>query len=81
MSTSTPVVHNGRAYVGVSGAAQFEPYGGHSITVIDLKSFSIAYRCPTKGYPQTSGLLTKAYEKTGLVYVYFLETCRQATCA
>lgn len=73
MSTSTPVVHNGRAYVGVSGAAQFEPYGGHSITVIDLKSFSIAYRCPTKGYPQTSGLLTKAYEKTGLVYVYFLE--------
>lgn len=73
MSTSTPVVYNGRAYVGVSGAAQFEPYGGHSITVIDLKSFSIAYRCPTKGYPQTSGLLTKAYEKTGLVYVYFLE--------
>lgn len=73
MSTSTPVVYNGRAYVGYSGAAQFQAYSGHGIAVIDLKSWSIAYTCPTKGYPQTSGLLTTAYENTGLVYIYFFE--------
>lgn len=73
MSTSTPVVYNGRAYVGFSGAAQFQAYSGHGIAVIDLASWSIAYTCPTKGYPQTSGLLTTAYENTGLVYIYFFE--------
>lgn len=73
MSTSTPVVYNGRAYVGFSGAAQFQAYSGHGIAVIDLASWSIAYICPTKGYPQTSGLLTTAYENTGLVYIYFFE--------
>ena len=73
MSTSTPVVYNGRAYVGVSGVGQFSAYSGHCIAVIDLLSWSIAYTCPTKGYPQTSGLLTNAYENTGLVYIYFFE--------
>lgn len=63
MSTSTPVVYNGRAYVGVSGSSQFDAYSGHNITVIDLDgAMSIAYRVPTKGYPQASGLLTTAYE-------------------
>lgn len=71
MSTSSPVVYNGRAYVGVSGASQFGQYSGHNITVIDLASQSIAYRVPTQGYPQTSGLLTHAYE--GGVYVYFFD--------
>ncbi len=74
MSTSTPVVYNGRAYVGVSGAGQFVQYGGHSITVIDLNKKAIAYRADTQGYPQTSGLLTTAYEKdTGYVYIYFFD--------
>lgn len=73
MSTSTPVVYNGRAYVGFSGRAQFQAYSGHGIAVIDLASWTIAYTCPTKGYPQTSGLLTTAYENTGLVYIYFFE--------
>ena len=74
MSTSTPVVYNGRAYVGVSGTSQFAAYSGHNITVIDLNSWSIAYTCATQGYPQTSGLLTTAYEKeTGYVYVYFVD--------
>lgn len=73
MSTSTPVVYNGRAYVGVSGTGQFSAYSGHNITVIDLASWTIAYTCPTKGYPQTSGLLTTAYENTGLVYIYFFD--------
>lgn len=74
MSTSTPVIYNGRAYIGVSGTSQFGNYSGHNISVIDLNSFSIAYTVPTMGYPQTSGLLTTAYEETdGYVYVYFID--------
>ena len=72
MSTSTPVVYGGRAYLGVSGAGQFSSYSGHNITVIDVGARSIAYRVDTQGYPQTSGLLTTAYEQeSGCVYVYF----------
>ncbi len=74
MSTSTPVVHNGRAYIGVSGQQQFTAYSGHNITVIDLNSWKIAYRVETMGYPQTSGLLTTAYEQEdGYTYVYFFD--------
>ena len=74
MSTSTPVIYQGRAYLGVSGASQFGAYSGHNITVVDLATFTIAYSVPTKGYPQTSGLLTSAYEDDeGYVYVYFFD--------
>ena len=74
MSTCSPVVYNGRAYVGVSGAGQFTAYSGHNITVVDIPSRSIAYSVPTQGYPQTSGLLTTAYEaESGYVYVYFFD--------
>lgn len=72
MSTSTPVVYNGRAYIGVSGTGQFTQYSGHNITVIDLPTFAIAYRVETQGYPQTSGMLTTAYED-GYAYVYFFD--------
>lgn len=71
MSTCSPVVYNGRAYVGASGSGQFSPYSGHNITVIDLNKKSIAYRANTQGYPQTSGLLTKAYGD--FVYIYFFD--------
>ena len=74
MSTSTPVIYNGRAYIGVSGISQFGNFSGHNMTVIDLETFSIAYTVSTMGYPQTSGLLTTAYVKeTGDVYVYFFD--------
>ena len=75
-STSTPVVANGRAYVGVQGAGQFTQYSGHRIAVIDLEQEApqIAYTVPTQGYPQTSGLLTTAYaSKDGCNYVYFID--------
>ncbi len=73
MSTCTPVVYNGRAYVGVSGTSQFGMYSGHNITVLDLTEWEIAYTVPVKGYPQTSGLLTNGYEdEDGYVYVYFI---------
>ena len=74
MSTSTPTVYNGRAYIGVSGVGQFAAYSGHNITVIDIASWEIAYNVPTQGYPQTTGTLTTAYEEeTGYVYVYFFD--------
>lgn len=74
MSTCSPSVYNGRAYVGVSGAGQFAAYSGHNISVIDLTKKKIAYSVPTQGYPQTSGLLTTAYEdSSGYVYVYFFD--------
>ena len=74
MSTCTPTVYNGRAYVGVSGTSQFGAYSGHNITVIDLESMSIAYTVRTKGYPQTSGVLTTAYAgDDDTVYVYFFD--------
>ena len=74
MSTCTPVIYGSRAYIGVSGVGQFTAYSGHNITVIDLNTWKIAYSVPTQGYPQTSGLLTTAYEEeTGYVYVYFFD--------
>ena len=74
MSTCSPVVYNGRAYVGVFGSSQFGAYSGHNITVVDMDARSIAYSVQTQGYPQTSGLLTTAYEsESGYVYVYFFD--------
>ena len=72
MSTSTPVVCNGRSYVCVAGTeGQFTPYGGHHIAVIDLTDWKIAYTAQTQGYPQTSGLMTTGYDDG--VYVYFMD--------
>ena len=73
-STSSPVVYNGRAYVGVAGTGQFAACSGHSIHVIDLERRSVAYTAETQGYPQTSGLLTHGYEdESGYVYIYFFD--------
>ena len=72
MSTSTPVVYNNRAYVGVSGDGQFTAYSGHHIAVLDLNSWSAAYTATTQGYPQTSGLLSTNTED-GSVNVYFMD--------
>ena len=71
MSTSTPVVYNSRAYVGVSGTGQFDQYSGHHIAVLDLTSWTVAYTATTQGYPQTSGLVTTGYGDG--VYVYFMD--------
>lgn len=74
MSTCTPTIYNGRAYVGVSGTSQFGAYTGHNITVIDIANWELAYTVRTQGYPQTSGILTTAYEaESGCVYVYFFD--------
>ncbi len=74
MSTSTPTIYGNRVYIGVCGTSQFGPYSGHNITVLDLKNWGIAYQVRTMGYPQTSGLLTTAYEKSeGVAYIYFFD--------
>ena len=74
MSTCTPTIYNGRAYVGVSGTSQFGAYSGHNLTVIDLNTMAVVYSVPTQGYPQTSGILTTAYDEgDGTVYVYFFD--------
>lgn len=74
MSTSTPTVYNGRAYVGVAGYSQYGQYTGHRIAVLDLSGMKVAYYVPTQGYPQTSGILTRAYDEgDGTVYVYFFD--------
>ena len=74
MSTSTPVVYQGRGYVGVAGTSQFGAYSGHHIAVLDLNDWTVAYTAATQGYPQTSGMLTTAYaQEDGYVYVYFMD--------
>lgn len=74
-STSTPVVHNGKAYVGVSGANQFGTEG-HAVKVVNLESGTINYEVPMNGYPQCTLLLSDAYEEeTGKVYLYATENC------
>ncbi len=79
--TSTPVVYNGRAYLGVCGdGGQFDPKGGHSFAVVDSESMTKLYDLPISGYPQASALLSTAYENEdfdgdgkadGRVYLYF----------
>ena len=71
MSTSTPVVYNGRAYVGVAGTSQFGENAGHNVSVIDLDTWTVAYHAYLNGYPQTSGLVSTAQDDDGYVYVYF----------
>ncbi|QNK60206.1 S-layer homology domain-containing protein [Paenibacillus sp. PAMC21692] len=70
MSTGTPLVFNGRAYLGVAGESQFSATG-HTYKVIDVNSMSEIYSADIPGYVQTSALLsTHYYEGTGKVYVY-----------
>lgn len=77
MSTSTPVVYNGRAYIGFSGGGQFTAYDHHGIAVIDLETFAVAYTANTKGYPQTSGVLASGYD--GTAYIYFIDNYTPGT--
>ncbi|MCI8347832.1 MAG: PQQ-binding-like beta-propeller repeat protein [Firmicutes bacterium] len=81
MITASPVVYNGRIYVGVAGTGgQFNPDGGHVFAVIDSESMTRLHDLPIKGYPQASALLSTAYENEdfdgdgkadGRVYIYF----------
>ncbi len=79
-SSSTPTIYNGRAYIGCGGTEAYGAYSGHTIVVIDLTNWEIAYRVETQGNPQTSGVLTTAYDEgDGTVYVYFVENYTPGT--
>lgn len=74
MSTSTPVVYNGRLYVGCSGKGyDWDGDSGAGIVVVDVSGgkLDIIYKASTPGYPQAGPLVSTAFEKaTGKVYVY-----------
>ncbi|MCR4670187.1 MAG: PQQ-binding-like beta-propeller repeat protein [Saccharofermentans sp.] len=66
-STSTPLIFNGRIYLGVQG----EGFGSGYFKVINADTLSVIYSADTNGYPQGKFLLTDAYYKdTGKVYIY-----------
>ena len=87
-ATASPVVYNGRVYVGVCGeGGQFSADGGHCFAVVtsDEAGLHLAYKVEAPGYPQASALVTTAYagkdfdvngEPDGRVYVYFTYNAR-----
>ena len=74
MSTSTPVIHKGRLYVGCSGKGyDWDGDSGSGIAVVDVSGgkLDIIYKASTPGYPQAGPLVSTAFEAaTGKVYVY-----------
>lgn len=74
MSTSTPVIHKGRLYVGCSGKGyDWDGDSGSGIAVVDVSGgkLDIIYKASTPGYPQAGPLVSTAFENsTGKVYVY-----------
>ncbi len=69
MCTSTPIIYNGRAFIGTSGAKQFGSPG--SLNVIDVNTMQVVTNVTLPGYPQAPMLMTTGYEEeTGDVYIY-----------
>ena len=69
MCTSTPIIYNGKAFIGTSGAQQFGSPG--TLNVIDVNTMKIVENVTLPGYPQAPMLMTTGYEEeTGDVYIY-----------
>ncbi len=69
MCTSTPIIYNGKAFIGTSGASQFGSPG--TLNVIDVNTMKIVENVTLPGYPQAPMLMTTGYEEeTGDVYIY-----------
>lgn len=76
MSTSTPVVYKGVAYIGYTTSGNFGG-SGYSLIAADANTLEENYRVPLIGYPQGSALLSTAYEKEdGNVYIYMTYNAR-----
>lgn len=72
----TPLVYQGRLYVGSGGKDQYGTiHSPYHLNVVDIGkdgTLSLAYQMNVSGFPKGSGTLTTAYEEqTGYVYVYF----------
>lgn len=68
-SWNTPIIYQGRAYVGVDAGASL--VNGGSVNVVDLTNFSLVYCINAGGLQRAAGLITTAYEGTdGYVYLY-----------
>ena len=67
-STSTPVIHNGRLYIG-GGSSSFD---SGVVAVMDAATMSTIYSAKVQGYVQSSALLSTGYAADGgTVYAYF----------
>lgn len=72
----TPLVYQGRLYVGSAGMDQYGTiHSPYHLNVVDIGAdgtLSLAYQMNVSGFPKGTGTLTTAYEKqTAYVYVYF----------
>ncbi len=73
-STATPVIWNGRAYVGADAGSYSGAESGHCVDVIDLATNTIAYKVPMGGRPQSTAVATTAYvDDEGYAYLYFID--------
>ena len=63
-STSTPVVYNGIAYVGVG------KWGQGKVIGVDTVAEKVLWSVDEPSYPQGSILLSNAYENEGYLYLY-----------
>ena len=63
-STSTPVVYNGIAYVGVG------KYGSGKVVAVDTVGEKVLWSIDEPSYPQGSIVLSNAYENEGYLYLY-----------
>ncbi|MBQ7873883.1 MAG: InlB B-repeat-containing protein, partial [Oscillospiraceae bacterium] len=69
MCTSTPIILEGRAYIGTSGAYQFGSAG--VLNVIDVENMEKIAGLALPGYPQAPIMASTGYmEETGKVYFY-----------
>lgn len=84
MVTGSPVVYNGKIYVGVAGKSSFQADSGHSFAVVRdtdrLSSSSIVRKIPINGYPQAAAILNTGHYNVDFngdgqadkrVYLYF----------
>lgn len=76
MSTSTPVVYKGVAYIGYTASGNFGG-SGYCLIAADANTLEENYRVPLIGYPQGSALISTAYEQEdGNVYIYMTYNAR-----
>lgn len=68
-STSSPIVYDGKVFVGVSAENAFDK-SGHTYAMIDSGSMELSDSISLPGYPQADGLLCNAYELEDKLYIY-----------